>query len=1268
MSATLLTLALLLPAQAPVVSTRNPSTAILEAKAEGRYHRAYDLAVDLLRKLAAGERLDAGGAADLAFALELADNLAVKMADHRGFAAILGDLAARTAVRGRPLLESRVLHARARHLFFAGEVEKARRVLDDLGYLRDFLLLGPLDNERGSGFRRLFPPEKAPGRPFDLGTPVEGKKRPQRFRTVEASAPLAHLDLGARFEPNTQVLGICAFRLTTDRPRELALRIGSTGSLLVRVDGVEVLRREVLRRPLDFDQDVAGFRVEAGDHLVLVKVCTREGPFAVRMRLTAADGGPLPEGVAVDASKAGLERAFQDAGNTSGTKPIRASRGVEDLFEARLGKLPDPLPEPGTEGARKLGMEAFRYGMILAMHPRDDESVRRDRKFARLATQLLPDFGPAFHLYGYTLIPRRSSEADREENARRLAYEKAIAAWPRNAESMRALAQMENDLRDNTTKAETWIDRALGINPEYMYARLLEIKLFENRDITILGERELDRLLAGPTAEHPEVLDLEIDRRALRDDIDGFLALLRKRLARRYESRVLLRLARTLEQRGESEEASKLMKRALLDFPQKRAVYRTFAKIHLGRGEPAAAARIWNAWLEIRPEDAEAWVSLARIAARMGKKDRQKETLERAFALNPNLKDVQRQLEYLAAGTKPFYDGREIDASTVLTEDGGPDPDSKAKGDSHYYLLKHVLVRAYRDGTTSRYEHLLVKILNEKGATDFDVWQPTFSGTDQTARILEATVVHEDGRKASARLGRAYYVDLPPLRPGDLVEIKARVDDRSPSFFGDYFGLFHLFHGDEAVPVHRSVLDLVLDPGRKYHFRTKGKVGEPSISENAEGCEVRRYDLRNLPRPPVESNAPSLRETGPWVQVSTYGTWDEFASWWWNLIRKQTIPTPEIKAKVAELTKDAGSLEEKLRKIYDFVVTDIRYKAWEFGVHGYKPYSVGAIYARRHGDCKDKAILLNTMLGEIGLKAYPVLIHAVSRRERDDLSLPLVEHFNHCISWFPAQKGLPERYLDGTAEYHPVDTLPDMDRGARVLVVREGKGTIKDIPWTDPLDNRNEVVYRVRLAEDGSAEIERIHRPHRNFAPPIRMRFGNEVGKRRQHLSDTLGNLFGKVEILDFEFSNLANLDEEVEYRVRFKVENFAAVDDRGMRVKAAFRPRNLVRLTAAAERRMDLLLTTPSSYDLTIEYLAPEGWKWADAPKDRELERKGIGASALSVSLDGRKLTVKRMTVLASQRIPSASWSEFQELAREIDRQDRTTFRLVRVRKEGGK
>ncbi|HHI81140.1 MAG TPA: DUF3857 domain-containing protein [Planctomycetes bacterium] len=1233
---------------------------ILALKAEGKYVPALERTFQALRQLSQMPSLDNASEARGEFLVGLAESLTDKTDRRADLIENLGNLRKAPSIQKSPILDAAIGNVLVNAYMLLGKSEKARAEMRALGYVQDFQILGPLDNERGSGFRRRFFPEDAPAKPLDLKKRIQGKKREVGFRRVRLSNPLFRLDLGSRLRPNRQVLAYAVFQVTTDKEMALALRLSTTGSFAVFVNGQEVARREIQERPLSFDQDACGFKTRRGRNLVVVKLCTQSSKFESRIRLTLPNGKPIPGNLDVSADPKAL----------TGIRPldhpapkVAVREGAVEYLAKALSRAKKVKVSDGEE-ARKVGAVAFQLGFLLANRGTDEEANRRDRKAALRAAELLPEFGPAWYLYGVTLIKRGASDADREENPRYHAWEKAIAVWPRYAEAMRGLAEMERRLRKNWTKATMWVDKALAINPRFVLARLEKIRILRGRDLDLLADRELRQLMEDSEGKRSSrVLGQAVSMEMRNDRILRAIELTRQQVELNGQPTVRQRLSRLLFRMGKRQEAKEVVLKLMADFPQS-ANLPFFLRFNLqAEGDLDGAEKALQRRLSICPEDERAILGMARIAAIRGRTDLQIGFLEKALRLDPNLKEERRHLEYLKKDEKPFYAGYEFDGKALIAKDPGAPKGAKKGGDSHYYLLRHTLVRAYRDGTQSRYVHFVAKILTDEGARIFDTYRPPFFSSDQDARILEARVIHPDGSSAQARLGRVYWVDLPPIKIGDYVEIKARVDDRERSFFGDYFGLSHLFVPPEAVGMYHSVLDLILEKGRKYHFQKVGNVPEPAKRILEDGATYLRYSIPEIPRRDIEERAPSPRESGPLLRVSTYGSWDEFASWWWNLIRKQMVPTPEIKEKVAELTRDQKTLEDKVRKIYEFVVTDIRYVAWEFGVHGYKPYSVGAIFGRRHGDCKDKAILLNTMLAQIGVKAWPVLIRGESVREKDDLSLPLVEHFNHCISYVPDQPGLKGRFLDGTAEYHPIDTLPLMDAGAKVLLVEGGKGKVVQVPWTDPMRNRDQYRYSIQLKANGDAEVEMRRNPLLNFGPPVRQAYGNEAGRRKEKLADRLGSIFGQVKITDFSFSNLKDLGVPVQYRVNFQVKKLAEKVGDGFRVRIAYRPIRLARLTAAATRKYDMLLNPPSGRDVEIRYVAPEGFEWTGIPKGAKVQYPGLGGYECVLEKDGKTLIVRRSFQLETQRVPAERYPELQNLFEKVEKTEGLDLKLKRSR-----
>ncbi len=406
---------------------------------------------------------------------------------------------------------------------------------------------------------------------------------------------------------------------------------------------------------------------------------------------------------------------------------------------------------------------------------------------------------------------------------------------------------------------------------------------------------------------------------------------------------------------------------------------------------------------------------------------------------------------------------------------------------------------------------------------------------------------------------------------------------------------------------------------------------------------------------------PDDREYAPLVRVTTYGDWNQFASWWWNLIRKQVRVSPAMKAKIAELTAGKQSEMDKIAAIYEFVTTDVRYKAWEFGVHGYKPYSTDVIFERRHGDCKDKALLLTAMLGDIGVEAYPVLINAEVPHSADDLSLAMVQLFNHCISYLPPSGDRPAMFLDGTATWHPPHTLPEMDRGASVLVVKAGKADLQDIGWPDPAKNVAAEQLAVELAPNGDAKVTLVDEPRMNQAVPLREYLGNEPGERRDNMERYLTRTYGNVKLRDLDVSDPLDLDQPLRVQATFDVDSLAPPQGQGLALKPVFDAQPMQRFTGAPKRDYPLLLGVPESETSVVRYKLPAGWAPVELPPPVKLDSQ-FGAFELSWSFDKGELRAERKRVLKSPRIETAEYPDFREFAGQVDAAE---SRTVVVREE---
>ncbi len=1151
-------------------------------------------------------------------------------------------------VQADPLLADRIALA-AFAASYTHPAADAERRAGELGFVREYWLVGPFANERGSGYKTAQPPETA----LDLDAELPGKQRPVRWRQLPPLPAHAALPLGRIVDPHEQSLVYAAFTLVAEQATTSVLELGCTGSFRVFCNRVEVAAREV-ERPFAYDQDAIVLPLAAGPNLVVLKLCHQEGAdFWATARLRSRDGTPL-HGVRPSVARQDMVAA----GATAAAPADNAADGA-DLGARSHWKLGE------TEGANNL-----RLAWLWRARSADGDKKRRDLAAATAAATALPDVAEAHLLVANANERHARSAADRDENERRRALERALEC---SKDHVEALVQLGNLLRSSSKlwrQARELADRALAVRPDHAGALHLRFATLHDEGLPQRATEELLAAAAAPTAA-PSIL------RAAADAIDEREAknalLLRQRVLAESNSDSDVNAVTTLLLRtGRTDEGKALLRATVDRSPYSAQARWQLANLHLVRGEQAAAIALLDQWLAIAPDDANAMALAAKCwRQRTDVADasmKQQDLLRSALAVEPTRRDDERYVEYLAANATtgeatPFYAALQQDAAAIVKADAGPPEDSGAAKDTLHWILRQEIVRANGNGTKNVYTHEIARVLTEDGARFLANYRLGYWGDEQRARLLSCTVFRKNGAVERPALQGA-RVRMPDLRPGDVVAVEGRVDDLRPSFFGDYFGYVHSFAGPEGSPVRTGELVVLADPGREYRCQAVNGAPEPERTALPDGTLQFRWRMHDTKRDVPEIRRPQPKEYEPIVRMTTYRDWDHFASWWWNLIKEQLEVTPSMRATIARLTEGLTDTEAKIAAIYHFVTTEVRYEAWEFGVHGYKPYSTAVIHERRHGDCKDKALLLCAMLGEIGVKARPVIIHADSPHSRDDLELAMVEHFNHCIAWLPPADGRPGRFLDGTAVWHPTDTLPDMDQSARVLVVDEGRAELRTIDETTPAANRQQDRYVVALNADGGARLEVEHAPLGNEAVGLRAMLATEPARRREVVERNLVQTFGKLTLDEVTASDPLDLAAPVKLHATATMAEAGQRSGKRWQLPSAWSPDSLIALANEPERHTPLLLGVPNGNARTLRYMLPAGWRATDLPT--AVRRTAPFATfTMEWRTEGSEVVVDRRLEFTKSRIEIAEHDAFREFAAAVKAAD---DQLVLLEQEGAR
>jgi tetratricopeptide (TPR) repeat protein/transglutaminase-like putative cysteine protease len=1152
----------------------------------------------------------------------------------------LGELERFLETSPDPLNEgaARQLEGICRHLL--GDAEGADRAWDALGYLADFHLIGPFENERGSGFASGGPPEER----VDLSAEYPGKRGPVRWRRWSERGVAGQIELGELLRPDEEAMAYGVTWLEVDEATEAVLRVSSSGAYRIWLGDEEVASTDV-ERPLRFDQEAIPVRLQPGRNRLLFLSGVTKGPWALRIRVTDDAGGPL-RGLVVSAEPPADPNApSTQTHRREGATPQLGARG--HLAEASPGFLSAALS-----------------GWIAAAVHAHDRNDHPDRDHYRRALELADGEGPVDRAILQLLLAESFRQeidhaAEREENPRREALEEVIRLAPDFDRARFELAEYALDRFQNRTRASELLlpalEREVPAPAALELARRIEGARL-GRALSLRWQRALEARLE-------EELLLPVRTRRLEElRSKGLLeeanALLDQglRLSPMDPSLLRLRRERALRE-GDLETARGILLKQVAARPQSVGTWRRLAAFERSVDRTEAALAAIDRALLVAPQDEGLHEERGHLLRQLGLDAEALESWGEALALDPNQPKLRSLVEYLETSA-PGIDGEfRIEVAERIAAALEESPEDK---EPYRILLDNRVSDVQKDGTAIRYVQRVLQVLTDAGIRQLDFQVVPYAQGEQWVRVLKARVHHRDGGFADARIrnrepqkregeypvwSRA-FVDLPPLRVGDVVEIEYLKEDLRQSFFGDYFGEEILFGG--FLPRERTVYTVRFPEDRDLHHLTHD-LDAPETTR-LDGRTTWRWDTPGIAKIEPEPAGPPIEELVPRVEISTYETWDEFARWYHYLIRKQFESSPEIREKVGELVAGATSDLEKVRVIYEFVANEVRYIAWEFGVHGFLPYNANTIFTRRFGDCKDKATLICTMLDEVGIEAWPVLINGTRQRPKEDLSLPLVSHFNHCIAYVPGVDG--GLFIDGTAEDHGVRQLPEMDRGAEIVVVRDDGAERHRIPWNSPDELAVVESSTVSIRDDGSAAIEQRSTFTGGYGTMVRDSFEVE-SKRAEMIERMLSGRFPGLEVREVRTSDLDDLTTDPTIELTLEVPRYADLGRGAVELPPI---RDILETldgvgNSASEptREQDLLVGNPRGGSLRIEITLPEGYRVASLPEPISLAEDEIRCD-FRFSWEEGRIVVEREYRIVTPRVTPEAYERFKQVVDTVE------------------
>lgn len=444
---------------------------------------------------------------------------------------------------------------------------------------------------------------------------------------------------------------------------------------------------------------------------------------------------------------------------------------------------------------------------------------------------------------------------------------------------------------------------------------------------------------------------------------------------------------------------------------------------------------------------------------------------------------------------------------------------------------------------------------------------------------------------------------LDDVRVGDVVRIAFTVAGSNPILAHQLTDGATLAWGN---PVLDGYLRVLADPGTQFATHLENGAPQGTLSNRAEAAEI-AFHTHGSAAVDDEGNYPVWYQPYPVAMVSARRGWADVVAWALPLYPAAGAMPADLEARIAEWSR-LPTPRERLTAALRAVQDEVRYFGVEMGENTHKPAPPADTWRNRRGDCKDKAYLLATILGRMGIDAVPALT-SMGRGRSVGTYVPAASAFDHVI--VRAMLDGKPVWVDATMSQDggPAGST-DLSRYGYALPVLAGTDALQAIAPPSPPDASGvDVGEKLSPAEGGKVALDVVTVYRGDSANDSRDRFAStRLDDISRGYADFYRKRYGSLQasspmqVRDDRDANTVTISEH--YLLDSPFEDIDA-STRALDVYAdalsgpASLPKSMV-------RKGPLYLATPGEYRHRIDVSVPKGW---DAEFGRESEEHKAAA-----------------------------------------------------------
>ncbi|NHF58667.1 DUF3857 domain-containing protein [Flavobacteriaceae bacterium TP-CH-4] len=549
------------------------------------------------------------------------------------------------------------------------------------------------------------------------------------------------------------------------------------------------------------------------------------------------------------------------------------------------------------------------------------------------------------------------------------------------------------------------------------------------------------------------------------------------------------------------------------------------------------------------------------------------------------------------------------------------------------------------------YRHYIIKIINSEGVQAVSDISASYDPSYQKLYFHQISLIREGVEmdkladseinvfQRETNMERSLYdgsltavINLSDVREGDILEYSYSIRGFNPINKNHYSTTFYQ---EYTAPVNQIYSRVVLDKSRKLNFKLFNNAKPPEIIESRRYREY-IWDNEGHDYFSYDNNVPSWINKQKRVSVSTLDNWKEVVDW-----AKELYKYPRNNFDIMQdLDIEDIPKNEQITTLIRFVQDEVRYLGLESGMGAYKPNSPTKVYKQRYGDCKDKSLLLVSLLTDLDVSAYPLLVNTQLKKEIKEL-LPSHNLFDHCIVYFNFEN--QDYFVDPTVSNQGGNleniSFPTYDFG---LVIKPNTNQLIPIPNRDK--STLSITETINIDSIGGSGFIKIESEYTGAKADYIRGYFNSNSKEsiKKEYANFYSSLYNEIEPAgDIKINDgLRNSYNSLYIEETYRINKLWSTTDQGVLYFEAYPLvlESLINYPVSAKRSMPYYLGEPHSFNQKTIINLPEPWNVNDT--DKIIEGKGFTYKS-SVQGLGSRITIDHSYELEIETIDGSEVSD---------------------------